>query len=377
MSYRILLINWRDIQHPEAGGAEVHAHEIFRRVVARGHRVTFLACAWPGCEPDVEIDGIEVMRRGRNFTFNYAVPGIVRRELGDRKFDILVEDVNKIPFCSPRFSHLPRLILFHHLFGGSIFREIFFPVASYVYLWERLIPLIYRGERIQAVSNDTARELAGMGFQKRDIRVVYNGIDCGLYSPAAPGEESSRPGPYILYMGRIKRYKRLDLILDAFAGARAGGLDPEIRLIFAGAGDDYPRLKKRMRSLGLGDVTEFAGRVSEQQKLMLLRHALMVVNPSPKEGWGITNMEAAACGTPVVASRSPGLRESVRDAETGFLFEPGDTAEFAGRIVEVASDPGLRSRLGSAARRFAEGFTWEKSADQTLEHIREILEGES
>ncbi|MEA1996495.1 MAG: glycosyltransferase, partial [Gemmatimonadota bacterium] len=118
MGYNILLINWRDIAHPEAGGAEVHAHEIFSRIVRLGHRVTWLCATWPGCEPEAEIDGIEILRRGRNMTFNFAVPGILRGELASRKFDIIVDDENKIPFCTPRLSPLPRLILFHHLFGA-------------------------------------------------------------------------------------------------------------------------------------------------------------------------------------------------------------------------------------------------------------------
>jgi glycosyltransferase involved in cell wall biosynthesis len=374
MGYDILLVNWRDISHPEAGGAEVHAHEIFRRIAARGHRVTLLCAAWPGCSSREEIDGIEVLRRGRNLTFNYSVPGLIRRELGGRPFDILVEDVNKIPFCTPWYSRLPKLILFHHLFGASIFRETVAPVAAYVYLWERMIPFIYRGEPVQAVSRDTADELAGMGFDPRRMRVVHNGIDCARYTPAPPDGKSPRPDPYILYMGRIKRYKRLDLILDAFALAAAGGLDPRVRLVFGGFGDDAQRLKKIALRLGLGGRTDFLGRIDGEEKVTLLRYALAVANPSPKEGWGITNLEAAACGAPVVASRSPGLRESVRAGITGFLFTPGDVKEFASRLLEVAGDESLRRRLGQAGRQFAGTFTWEQAAEETLAHITDILE---
>ncbi len=373
MGRNILLINWRDIQHPEAGGAEVHAHEIFSRIAAAGHRVTFLTCAWPGCAPEAVIDGIEVLRRGSNFTFNYSVPGIVRRELAGRGFDILVEDVNKIPFRSPSFWPGPRLILFHHLFGGSIFRETFFPVASYVWLWEKMIPAFYRGEHCQAVSQDTAAELVSLGFERARMKVVYNGIESTLYTPAKDGDSLPLDGHYCLYMGRIKRYKRLDLVLEAFARARGEGLESGLRLVFAGAGDDYPRLESRAAALGLREAVTFEGRVSLERKLALLRHALAVLNPSPKEGWGITNLEASACGAPVIASRSPGLRESVLEGESGFLFEPGDVAGFAALICRVAADSGLRERLSRGAREFAGRFTWENSAAQTIEHIEQII----
>ncbi|MBN2289837.1 MAG: glycosyltransferase family 4 protein [Candidatus Glassbacteria bacterium] len=371
MGYNILLVNWRDIAHPEAGGAEVHAHEIFRRLVRMGHRVSFLCAAWPGCEPQAEIDGIRVSRVGRNLTFNYTAARILR---GAMDFDILVEDVNKIPFCGPWVSRLPRLVLFHHLFGRTIFREAVAPVAAYVWLWEQMIPLIYRREHVQAVSVDTAEELVSLGFDRDRVRVVYNGIDSSVYSPAPPGQSGPLDRPYILYMGRVKRYKRLDLILEAFSIAARSGLDPGVRLVFAGGGDDYPRLEQRAAALGISDRCTFSGRVSEERKITLLRHALAVANPSPKEGWGITNMEAAACGTPVVASRSPGLRESVRDGISGFLFDPGDVQAFAGKLLAVAGDSELRSRLGAGAREFALEFNWDKSAERTLEHIADIVE---
>jgi glycosyltransferase involved in cell wall biosynthesis len=374
MGYKILLINWRDIEHPEAGGAEVHAHEIFRRLAAAGHEVTFLTCAWPGCESEAEIDGIKIIRGGKNMTFNYAVPGLLKQLDADSNFDIVVEDVNKIPFRTPKYTRLPRLILFHHLFGSTIFREAVFPVALYVWLWEQMIPRFYRDEWVQVVSRDTKAELVDGGLDPERIKVVYNGIDSNLYSPAehgagcAPSEE-----PFLLYMGRIKRYKRLDLILEAFTRAMRSGLPDGMKLIFAGAGDDYPRLQKCALKLGIAGRTSFLGRVTEEQKIDLLRNAVCVVNPSPKEGWGITNMEASACGTPVVASRSPGLRESVRDGRSGYLFTPGDVSQFSARIVQLATDPIIRRRMGEGAREFAESVTWQEAARLTGEHITQII----
>jgi glycosyltransferase involved in cell wall biosynthesis len=237
-----------------------------------------------------------------------------------------------------------------------------------------MIPRFYRNEWVQVVSQDTRSELVEMGFPEERIKVVYNGIDSGKYTP--PEDVSVRSDaeePYILYMGRIKRYKRLNLILDAFARAIHSGIEDRTKLIFAGAGDDYPRLEKRAAELEISQRVSFLGRVSEEQKTDLLRHAICVVNPSPKEGWGITNMEAAACGTPVVASRSPGLRESVRDQRTGYLFTPGDVAQFSARIVQICGDGELRARMGAAAREFAESLTWDEAARLTGEYMEKII----
>jgi glycosyltransferase involved in cell wall biosynthesis len=307
-------------------------------------------------------------------TFNYTVAGCLRGELSSRPFDIIVEDVNKIPFCTPWLTPLPRLILFHHLFGTTIFREAAFPVAAYVYLWERLIPAIYRREWAQSVSVDTAEELIAMGLARERIRVVYNGIDTVHYSPEPPGGAGQSGEPYFLYLGRVKRYKRLDLIFEAFARARTSGLAGNIRLLMAGTGDDYPRLERKARELGFSGEIRFLGRVSEEEKIKLLRNALAVLNSSPKEGWGITNMEAQACATPVVASGSPGLRESVRDGVSGFLFEPGNVEDFAAKLLLVAGSEALRRKLGEAAREFALTFSWDKAALSTGEYIKDILE---
>jgi glycosyltransferase involved in cell wall biosynthesis len=94
---------------------------------------------------------------------------------------------------------------------------------------------------------------------------------------------------------------------------------------------------------------------------------------SPKEGWGITNLEAAACATPVVASNSPGIRESVRDGETGYLVPHGDVSAMAAALDRIAGSRELVDRLGSAARQFAETFTWERAAEETEAHLARVV----
>ena len=363
------------MQHPEAGGAEVHAHEIFRRLAARGHEITFLTCAWPGCAKFIDLDGMKVIRVGSNHTFNYTVAGMLKAGLHKRLgADIVVEDLNKLPFFSPWVVKSPRLLMVHHFFGRTIFREASFPIASYVWLWEKLSPMIYKHEYVQSVSQDTTAELVGMGFERDKIRTIYNAVDSEAFRPKTEHEKPPFAYPYILYMGRVKKYKRLDLIIRAFAKVVGFGVDDRIRLVLAGGGDDYPRLKNLAAALGVAERCEFLGRVTEDRKKELFRHAILVANSSPKEGWGITNLEAAACGAPVVASRSPGLRESVAENEGGYLFEPGNVDEFAQLMLRVCEDPILAEQLSVGARKFAESFSWDKSAQETEEHLKFVLE---
>jgi glycosyltransferase involved in cell wall biosynthesis len=107
----------------------------------------------------------------------------------------------------------------------------------------------------------------------------------------------------------------------------------------------------------------------------LMRTGWESVQPSPKEGWGITNVEAAACGTPTVASDSPGLRESVVHERTGLLYPHGDVDALAGARARRAGDRALVARFGAEARRFAEGFTWDRAAELTEAHLAEVAEG--
>jgi glycosyltransferase involved in cell wall biosynthesis len=123
------------------------------------------------------------------------------------------------------------------------------------------------------------------------------------------------------------------------------------------------------------DSVEMAGFVSEQKKVELFRGAWVHAFTSPKEGWGISNLEAAACGTATVASDSPGLRESVVHERTGFLVPHGDVDAVAARLGQVLADPELRDRLGRQAREFAEGYSWDAAADRTEAHLRAVLSG--
>jgi glycosyltransferase involved in cell wall biosynthesis len=172
------------------------------------------------------------------------------------------------------------------------------------------------------------------------------------------------------YLGRLKRYKGVHHVIRAFAGMN----DRRATLEIAGAGDYRPALERLAASLDLGERVRFLGRVREEDKLALLRRAWALVFASPKEGWGITNLEAAACGTPVIASNSPGIRESIRDGETGFLVPHGDVTAMTAAMSRVAADPALVSQLGVQARRFAETFTWERAAAETERHLQGVID---
>ena len=363
---QLLVVNWQDRENPQAGGAELHLHEIFGRIARRGHEVTLLCGGWPGAPARATLDGIEVHRVGTRNTFALHAHRYYRRHLATRPFDVLIEDINKVPLYTPRWGARRAMAVVPHLFGTTAFQELALPLATAVYLAERPMRFFYRGLPFEAISESTRDDLDARGIPARDCRVIYCGIDSARYTPA-PETRAARPT--FAYLGRLKRYKGVDIVIRAFAALGRSDATLEI----AGTGDHRPALEALARSLDLGDRVRFLGFVSEAEKLALLRRAWALAFASPKEGWGITNLEAAACATPVVASDSPGLRESVRDGETGLLVPHGDVAAMAAAMGRFAADRTLVDTFGAAGRRFAETFTWERAADETIAHLQEII----
>ncbi|MDQ8153517.1 MAG: glycosyltransferase family 4 protein [Gemmatimonadota bacterium] len=363
---RLLVVNWQDKENPLAGGAEIHLHEIFERLAAKGHEVTMLCGGWPDGPPRATLGGMQVHRTGIRQTFALTALAYYRRHLAAQSFDVLVEDINKMPLYTPLWGARRVVACVPHLFGGTAFQELAAPLAAAVWLSERPIPFVYRDTPFEAISESTADDLVARGIPRDHVRVIYPGASCAYYTPNA-AERS--PTPVFAYLGRLKKYKGVDLVIRAFAQVA----DPRAVLEIAGEGDYRPALEALVASLDLTARVRFLGFVSEAEKLALLRRAWATAFASPKEGWGLTNIEASACGTPVVASNSPGIRESVRDGETGFLVPHADIGAMAAAMQRLCASPELVARLGAAGRRFAESFTWDRAADETAAHLQQVI----
>ncbi len=356
--FRLLVINWQDIRNPQAGGAEVHLHEICGRLAQRGHEVSLLCSAWPGAATRDVVDGMKVHRVGGRHSFALRAAPYYRRHLLDGQFDLVVEDINKIPLYSPLWVRPPVVALVPHLFGDTVFQEASLPVASAVWLAERPLPHLYENVPFVAISQSTADDLAARGLPPSNLAVIRPGIDHSRFKP----DQSVHPfeRPTFTYVGRLKRYKGLETVIDAVARLAEVGVDA--RLLVAGKGDHESVLREHATRRAPGRV-EFLGFVPEDDKVDLLRRAWATVYPSPKEGWGITNVEAAACGTPALASDSPGLRESVAHEESGLLVPHDDVEAWVLALRRIVEDGSLRAQLRTGAIRFAHRFSWDRTAD--------------
>jgi glycosyltransferase involved in cell wall biosynthesis len=365
---KILLLNWQDIKNPCGGGAEVYLHQIFQRLAAQGHEITLLCSQFRGAPAEEEIDGLRIVRSGNRSLFNFAVPIEYAKRFRREGYDIVIDDINKIPFYTPLFIREPLLGMVMHLFGNAIFKEASVPAAAYVYGAERLALSVYRKTPLVAISESTRQELLSHGCRKENIFLVPCAVNHTTYQQL-PGIH--RIDPLIGYVGRIKKYKSVDHLLHAFAIVLKEL--PQAKLAIIGEGDSKPEFQRIAHELHIDHATTFTGFLPVEEKVRLLNQMQIVVNTSAKEGWGLTVTEANACGAPAVASDVPGLRDAVIDGETGLLYEYGNIEQLAEKILLLLRDDRLRMRLAAGALSYAQSLTWDASAKIMLDLIEKVL----
>jgi len=366
---KILLLNWQCIKNPKGGGAEVHMHEIFKRIVAMGHEVTLFCSMFDGASKEETIDGIKVIRQGSRSLFNFYVPLRYRKQFKHEGFDLVIDDINKIPFYTPLFIRdKPLLAISHHFFGKSIFREAGIVSGSYVYLAEKLVDYIYTKTPFVVVSQSTLDEFRARGFMPDNFKIVQNAITQRDY-PMKVGQKDDSPS--IAYFGRMKKYKCVDHLLQAFQLVKQKS--PDAKLLMLGTGDFLPYLNDLAKDLRIENNTTFFGFVTDEQKIELLSKSWAAINTSQKEGWGITNIEANACGTPVISADVPGLRDSVSTGQSGLLYEHGNIKELAEILIDIISDNEKRNMLSEGAVTWAKTFSWDNSAKEMLNVCEEVV----
>lgn len=359
---RIAILNWRDLTHPEGGGAERYAQTVSAGLAARGHDVTFFCAAHPGAAPVEDVDGYRIVRRGGRMTvYPAAVRALLRSARAHGRFDVVVDVQNGLPFWSPLVVDVPVVSLVHHVHREQ-WPVVFGPlIARLGWLLEsKVSPRLYRGHTYVTVSGRSRDELADLGVAADDIRVIHNGTD----RPMALGVPRSAK-PTIVVLGRLVPHKRVELAIDVLARLRRRHPDVELRIV--GDGWWHDRVAAHAAQLGLSDVVHLLGYVDEMTKHRELSSAWLALAPSAKEGWGLNVVEAASHGVPTIAHHGAGgLSESIVDGQTGLLVDDVDG------MVEAASalirDAARRQALGEQARVQARLHTWD-AAVEAWDHL--------
>ena len=353
---RIHVLAWRDLDDPDAGGSELHADEFMRRWAAAGLDITHRTSAAVGQPSTATRNGYRVVRRGSRYSvFPRAIASEWVHRMG--RYDALVEVWNGVPWMSPLWCRRPRITFLHHVHGPMWDQLLPWPLAGVGRAMEaRFAPPFYRRSLTLTPSEATRDHLLELGFRADRVVAVNNGVDPMFH----PGGTRS-PSPLVLSVARLAPVKRQDELIEAAVIARQRV--PDLRLLIVGEGPLRPALEARIAAHGAGEWITMAGRLSHAELVAEYQRAWLVSSASLAEGWGLALTEAAACGTPAVATDVSGHRSSVIDGVTGVLAPLPRIAE---TMADVLLDDARRDSLASAALVRARTLTWEASAQGIL-----------
>jgi glycosyltransferase involved in cell wall biosynthesis len=346
---RIAFLSWRDLANDLAGGSEIFVDRLAVELMGMGHDVAHLCGGPVGKRPYPVVD------LGGTYSQYGRAPWAHHRNF--RSWDLLVDTENGLPFFSPLWRRKPILAVVHHVHSDQWIQRFPTAVAAVGRFTEATImPLAYRRVPFVANSPSTASALERIGVDSDRIHIVNPGVD----PPAISGVERSNE-PLFVCAGRLMPHKRVDLLLRVWDRIHqvVGG-----RLIVIGDGPQRPFLE----TIAGPEVT-FAGRVSEQEKWLLLSQAWGLVHTAQHEGWGIVITEAALVGTPSIGFDVPGVRDAIVDGTSGIIV--GSEEELARRWIELATNRALRERLSAGARRHSSNFAWGRIA-QEFESVAQL-----
>lgn len=345
------MLNWRDVRSPGGGGAERVTHEVAKRLVERGHDVTWLSSVAEGLPADEELDGVSVVRRGSEATTRLHAPRLYRRF----RPDVVLEEINTLPYFAPLWADAPVL-----LYMNQLAREVWWyespPLIAVVgWLSERAYLRAYTGCDAVTISLSTLEDLRALGL-RGTITIAPMAVDA---TPAIELPAKRREG-HLVAIGRLAPSKRYDHAIHALSELTQTHERASLTLI--GRGREEARLREQASALGLGEAVRFLGHVSEAEKVRVLDESDLLVGTSVREGWGLTVTEAAARGTAAVVYDIPGFRDAVVPGRTGLIVD-ANPAALARAVRGVLDDAELFTRLRTNAWRSVHRLSYEATAD--------------
>lgn len=363
----ILILSWRGPGHPKAGGAELVTLEHAKAWVKNKHQVILFTSLYSGAKSFEVIDRVSVMRRGSEIGVRLAV--LLWYFLGKHpKFDLVIDEFHGIPFFTPLFIRAKKMAFIHEVAKEVWFLNYIWPKAILGYLLEPwIIKLLYKHVPFMTVSDSTKTDLINWGVPEKNISVVPNGVTVE-HLRSKPKKEKKIT---VIYLGSLSTDKGIEDAIASFA--KLTRRNPSWQYWVVGKGSDvYTKyLRKSCDQAGVKNIT-FFGFVDEKRKFELLARAHILINPSVREGWGLTVIEAAAMGVPTVGYDVPGLRDSIVNNRTGLLTEINSDA-LANNIEKLVKDKKRYKYFSNNCLVWSKRFTWKKSTNKSLLLIKRIV----
>lgn len=369
----ILIYSWRDPKHPLAGGAEQVMHEHAKGWIAAGHSVTLFSSRFKNSQSEEIIDGVKVIRKGHQYHLGVQVLGFFYYLANHDRYDLIVDQFHGMPFFTPLYSAKPKVAVLQEVarevwFLNPLPRPLnwFYGLAGY--LLEPLVFAIYKNVHFITGSESAKEDAKAFGIPGENITVVPHGVIILKPTPFSQKEKINT----VAFLGVISRDKGIEDAIESFCLLAKTGT---FRFWVIGRPESeqyYSWIKKKIKRAGMEEKIKFWGYVTQAKKFELLARAHVLVNPSVREGWGLVNIEANAMGTPVIAYKSPGLVDSVKDGESGLLCRENNPQDMTDNIKRLFEDKKLYLKLQEGARKWSGKFNWKSSKKQSLKIIEKI-----
>lgn len=348
---KVLILNRRCIRHPQRGGAEAYTMELARSVLQTGGEVEWFSSRPKGTQREEVIEGVKFVRRGNELTthiygFLYA--------LKKSKDWIIFDEFNGIGYFT--FFLKNSVLLIHQLYG-EFWNAQFGSFGYFFKLLERFLLKLYRKKDTITVSASTYQDLKKLGFG--NARIIHNCIDIKPLKDLPKKEEKLN----LVYLGRLKRTKNPEDAIKAFLFVKEKVKDAKLGII--GDGPMMSYLKEMYKNVA--DIT-FWGYLDDKAKYEILKKSHLLLVPSLREGWGRVVIEANAVGTVAIGYDVPGLRDSIKDKETGFLVK--NYEEMAQKVILLWENKELYRNMSQKALRWAENFSLERTRTEFVNFLR-------
>jgi glycosyltransferase involved in cell wall biosynthesis len=353
---RILWFSWKDLSHPQAGGAEALKEQIARRLARDGYEVIILTSSFPGALASEQREGYSIIRRGGRLTVYWAAYRYYKKHLQGWA-DLVIDEVNTIPFFTKYYVQEKNILMVPQLARQIWFYQLFFPASLIGYFLEPVFLWFLNDRQVITISDSTRNNLGHYGFRSDRISIIRMGTDIKPIPDLSKGKKFQRPT--MIAFGNIRPMKRTAHILQAFELTKKEIEDLQLVLAGNAKGKYGQQVLSSVDRSPYRDSIQFLGSIDHSQKEELLQQCHIIVVTSVKEGWGLVVTEANSQGTPAVVYNVDGLRDSTRDGETGVVTKTNTPEALARAIKNLIQDRDGYQEMRQNAWRWSKEITFD------------------
>jgi len=363
---KILWFTWKDKKNILAGGAEVMNEELARRLVGDGHEVIFVTAGFSGCEKEEVKDNLKIIRLGNKWTVYWRAFLYYKKYLSEWP-DFVIDEINTIPFFCKFYTKQKNILVVYQLCREIWFYQMFFPLNIIGYILEPLYLWLLNDKKVITISESTKKDLERFGFKGKNISIISVGIEMEPVNSLETIKKFEKPT--ILSLGAIRSMKRTDQIIKAFEVGKES--IPNLELIIAGdsCGLYGQKMLNLVNNSKYSASIQCLGRVNAAQKSELMQKAHLIIVTSVKEGWGLIVTEANSQGTPAVVYNVDGLRDAVKDDQTGLVCEKNTLVNLAEQIAGILKNHNFYKTLQKNSWEWSKKINFKNSYKQFISNI--------